>query len=39
MSQFTGATAALVPFAVGVAVLFGMRTWQQKRATDPVGAG
>ena len=37
MSESAAATAAAVIYAVGVVVLFGLRSWQQKRATGSAG--
>ena len=37
MSESAAATVAVVLYAVGVVVLVGLRSWQQKRATGSAG--
>jgi protein-S-isoprenylcysteine O-methyltransferase Ste14 len=37
MTGTAGATVAIVLYAVGVVMLFGVRSWQQKRATGSAG--
>ena len=37
MSESTAATTAAVLYVVGAVVLFGLRSWQQKRTTGSTG--